>query len=441
MRPLLLLGILLMNLSWLQSPDSFTPEERANIVVYWNEPGRYAVALPDTMEPWQVRLTVEGSQWFLKYQRAIGSGNAPPTEDTTAGNSTKEWKDWVQAKLAYDRWQAEQVCLAANLRLQPQNPQPPIPAPPLPSTIPMGLLTAVGNPPPFASAVVPMKHTILFSDDAIYTFLDNTRLPSTYGYYRYPQGVAHPGKALTNEERQNLFGAVGLTDFERKVMMAVSRHEGSFDAINTYDTGFVSIGFIQFITNETGNGSLRDVLLRMKQDNPEAFDEDFRRYGMDVSLEKGVVVVDPATGAELSGAVAVQKIISEKRLTAIFQNAARKGQAFKFAQIHIAKQSYYPADDTFAVKVGEEMVTGKVSEVVKSEAGMATLFDRKVNRGNIQPFPMVVEKVMKARKLTTLAEAAVYEKEIIAECKYREDFLKNKDLSQPSEPPTPNLAR
>ena len=44
---------------------------------------------------------------------------------------------------------------------------------------------------------------------------------------------------------------------------------------------------------------------------------------------------------------------------------------------------YWPADDPITITVDGKMLTGKVADVVTSEAGLATLFDRKVNRGRI----------------------------------------------------------
>ncbi len=105
-----------------------------------------------------------------------------------------------------------------------------------------------------------------------------------------------------------------------------------------------------------------------------------------------------------------------------------------------AKAHYYPADDPVEVTVNGETVTGKVSDVVASEAGMAVLFDRKVNRGSIRPFADVLSEVMTKYSLKTLAEARAYEREIIEKLVYREDFLKSTTLSQPPATPAPAAA-
>lgn len=72
---------------------------------------------------------------------------------------------------------------------------------------------------------------------------------------------------------------------------------------------------------------------------------------------------------------------------------------------------------------------------------MATLFDRKVNRGNIEPITSVVNGIATKYRLTALNQIARYEKEIVQGLKYREDFLADKSLKQPAEikatPPAP----
>ena len=307
--------------------------------------------------------------------------------------------------------------------------------PPLPGPIPDDLLAAVGSPPPFANAVVPMLYSVAFEDGDTLTFRDNVRVGSpSFAYYRFPQGVMDSGnslKKLPDAQLNALFDKAGFNASEQRVAGAVSKLEGGFDSVNTYDTGFVSIGFIQFITARNGNGSLLEVLRQEKTDQPAQYARDFHQYGVDTTPEGILCVVDPTTGAELTGADAVQATIADKRLTAIWQKAGRRSEAFQIAQIKVAKSHYWPADDAVTVVVNGQTLVGKVSDVVKSEAGLTTLFDRKVNRGTIAPFPDVLARVMTAHNLTKLEDAAQYEREIIQACKYRTDFLSDPTLSQP----------
>ncbi len=451
---LILLLLVSAGASWAEG--LFTADERTRLVTFWNAPGRCRVGLPPDAAlrgPWQVRLTPDGSAWLLKYQIASGAAAAPPTQEATAAAApTDVWKSWVRAKIDYDRWQAQQVADAANTALKPlsdpvvkpadpvkppdapKQSTAPLSTPPVPSPIPADLLAAAGNPPALASAVAPLLTTVTFEDGETLSYPSHIALPKAFAYYRFPQGtVAYgPGlKELLPADVDALFKVAGLTPSEQRIALAVSKLEGGFESVNTYDTGYVSVGFIQFITFDDGKHSLSEVLQREKGEHPDDFARDFHAFGMDVTPEGIFVVVDPATGAELVGAEAVRKTVEDKRLTAIFQRAGRHSTAFRAAQIEVAKTHYWPTDDVFTITVEGQSLTGKVSEIITSEAGIATLFDRKVNRGTIAPFAEVLVKVMTAHHLTQLKDAVPYEKEIVAALKYRTDYLQDPTLSQP----------
>jgi hypothetical protein len=140
-------------------------------------------------------------------------------------------------------------------------------------------------------------------------------------------------------------------------------------------------------------------------------------------------VVDPRTGAELQGKDAVQAVIDDKRLVAVFQRAGRHSLAFQTSQVRIARHDYWPADDPVSVNVGGVALTGKVSDFIHSEAGLATLFDRTVNRGNILPLTGVLTDVMTRHHLTAIAQAAGFERQIISLLRYRKDFLSDPNLT------------
>lgn len=418
----------------------FSAAERADAVRFWNGPGRYSVqARPEVARsgPWVVRLTPAASRWFMAYNRARGVGKAPPTEIPGANSAqTAEWEKWVLAKLGYDRQMAQFAVDAANAQGGIPSPQAVMTqtAPVPPGPIPPDLLAAAGNPPPFAAAVAPLHYTITFDADHVISYTDHIGVNPRYAYYRFDQGVQSLGVRLSNmsdRELDALFAESGMTPFEQHVAKSVSKLEGGFDSVNTYDTGYLSVGFIQFATLGDGSGSLGEVLLREKQDRPAEFQEDFRAYGIDVNTAGAIVVVDPATGAELAGPEAVLKVIDEPRLVAVFQLAGIRSHAFRIAQIMVAKAHYYPADNPLKVAVNGHILTGKVGDVIKSEAGMATLFDRKVNTGSTSVLAGAVANVMEAHHLTRLEGTAPYERDIVQSIRYRTDFLADKNLRQP----------
>lgn len=401
------------------STPVFTDAERAAIVAFWAAPGRTQVRLA----PARVALTPEASVWLAAFGRAARA--APPPADLAL------WKTWVDAKLARDRWEAGQMVGT------PDNGA----VPPLPGVIPAGLLHVCGDPPPLAAPVVPRQYTIdLGTGSAPLTYIDHVAVRPTSAYYRSESGVISGGtplRRMSPTDLDALFTAAGLTPFERHVMQGVSPLEGGFDAVNTYDTGYVSIGFIQFITSRDGTGSLASVLAQEKAAKPDDFARDFHSRGIDVNSAGVYTVVDPTTGAELVGADAVSKTVADPRLVAIFQDAGQRSVAFRAVQIVTAKRSYYPADDPLVVTLADgTMLRGKVSDAIHSEAGMATLFDRKVNTGTLTPaLPTAIGSVMAKHGVKTWAGLAPYEREVVAAVKYRADFLSSPGLTQP--PPMP----
>src|SRR5207244_4361894 len=123
--------------------------------------------------------------------------------------------------------------------------------------------------------------TVTFDSGEKITYTDHHDVPSRYAYYRFSQGVQYlgtPVNSIPESELSAAFSAAGVPPFESKVMRAVSPLEGGFESINTYDTGFLSVGFIQFATLSGGTGSLGPVLQREKESDPAAFEKDFRRF-------------------------------------------------------------------------------------------------------------------------------------------------------------------
>ena len=230
---------------------------------------------------------------------------------------------------------------------------------------------------------------------------------------------------------ESIFQAAGVTDSQQRVMKAVSVLEGGFDSVNTYDTGYVSVGLLQFACLSKGSGSLGTVLLREKESDPQAFNQDFRQYGLDVTPTGSLVALDIDSGTVLEGPAAARKIISDKRLIAVFQHSGHKSRAFQVAQVSTAINQYYPGNDAIAVNVNGQVISGRVGDFVRSEAGMATLMDRKVNTGNLGPLASVLSQVGSQCGCRDASDFASHEREIVSAMKYRKDYTQDPSLSQP----------
>lgn len=422
----------------------FSDKERAEIVAYWNEPGRYRAIAPAWAAqtgPYQVRLTVEGSTWLWNYNKVRGIGKVPPTAEPPVQNTEQAvWQKWIDAKIAYDRWLAGKNASETNSRIlgklllfdqaEPDHPGP----------APDGLIKLAGNPPAFAESVSPLSYIVKFDDDVEIAYEDNVNMRPNYAYYRFETGVMSAGKKvrdLPKEEMEAIFKQAGLTESERKIMASVSLLEGGFDSVNTYDTGFVSVGLIQFACLKDGSGALGRMLRTYKQKNDDGFDRDFRKYGIDVDTDGKLAVIDPATGAELSGPVAAAKVIDDKRLISVFQRAGQKSRNYRVAQIVHAKQEFYPGDDSVTVTLGGKALNFKVADIVRSEAGLATLMDRKVNTGTVEPLTSMIVLIASENNLRSVDELQKFERDLVIAMKYRKDYLEDKSLSQPGPAKTP----
>jgi hypothetical protein len=173
------------------------------------------------------------------------------------------------------------------------------------------------------------------------------------------------------------------------------------------------------------------MLRDYKRLNPAEFQSDFRRFGLDVTEDGKLAALDLTTGEERTGADAAAEIIEDKRLVAVFQRAGRLSEPFIAAQIRAAKSMYLPIEDTVTLSVDGRTLVGKVSDVVRSEAGLAVLMDRKVNTGRIDPLLQILTELANELKPANLADLAPYERLIVERCRYRKDYLLDAELGQP----------
>ncbi len=450
----------------------FAPEERDAILAFWNAPGRYSVG--DDLRsnsPYLVRQTADGSKWQWSYDalRGVGKGAGKVTR---AKSVDPAWEPWVKAKVAYDYAVAGQTALAANLKWRGIVPVPGSPSDGTetglldPGPMPASLAAYLPPPPAFAQCVVAKRYLVKFDDsppgksslDVVnldpasvrlvapvpdltktkdpggYDYVDHVELRPRNSYFRFENGVRKAGLAVKNLDPavlQDLSTRAGLSDSESRVMRAVSMLEGGFESVNTYDTGFLSVGLIQFAAQSTGTGSLGAVLRRLRDDNPEAFQQDFRRYGIDVADDRQLVALDLRTGEEKTGPDAVATIIDDKRLTAVFQRAGERCDAYRLAQLKVAKEWYFPADDTVKFLVDGNAVSMRVGDLVRSEAGLATLMEQKVHKGGYPTLGPTLTAVASEYRVLSPEQLVSLEAVVVQRMKDRMDFLQDPTLSQP----------
>ena len=411
-------------------PPMFTNEERWQVVMYWMQPDRYsAQPLGDVEQKgrFYVRFTPEGSTWIRDYFTLRNPVKTDPTKPPPPLNEQQlAWDAWLDSRLKQEKDEAQVQADAMN-----KGDEPPIQA--VPDAVPDDLALLLPPPPAFYAVVVPYVHTVKF-DDVTLTYQDHVAVRDKFAYYRNEKGVTSAGEKISQrspDELKTLFDRAQISPTEQHVFQAVSLLEGGFDAVNTYDTGFVSVGFIQFASLADAAGSLGQVLLQMKQDSPDDFQANFRSYGVDVTEDGVLVVIDPTTGTEFAGADANRRVIIDKRLTAVFQRAGEVSDAFDVAQLVVAKRMYYPADDVVTVQAGDKTLTAQVKDIFQTEAGLATLMDRKVNTGNISILTDYLTDLVAQTGMTDLRQASKYEWALTRAVQFRRSFLDDLELTQP----------
>lgn len=415
---------------------NYSAEDKRAVADFWAMPGRYTISSAVTDGgPYQARQTPAGSVWLHGYFTKVrGAGKVNPKNDPAPSTEAqRRWDTWIDAKYAWDEYQAVMSARQKNVELGAKPGNISLVVPKKPDAMPSDLKKIVSAPPAFVSAVLPRKHTVDFGDHSL-SLNDNPPVRRRYAYYRWADGVMDVGTPMRGtalDDLRPLFAKAGITETELRVMAAVSLLEGGFDSINTYDTGFVSVGFIQFASLSKGSGSLGRVLQTMKLETPESFESHFRRFGIDVTSTGQLVALHPDKLTEHVGADANTLIIKDKRLAAVFVRAGRLSEEFKIAQIRTAKGMYYPGDLPITITMGGRKVTGKVSDVIKTEAGMAILMDRKVNTGNLGDLESRLTTLAADFSFTSLEELCALEFQVCRAMVYRTDFLAEKDLQKP----------
>ncbi|HEU4752512.1 MAG TPA: hypothetical protein VFU47_05335, partial [Armatimonadota bacterium] len=230
------------------------------------------------------------------------------------------------------------------------------------------------------------RYRFLFPDGSSVEFEDRARRSQDTA--RRERVVQYFGSQPASAEPESTFAAAGqaagLSPAAIQALRFVSRHEGGFDAINTWDRARFSWGFIQF----AGGYGLRPALAHFKSKSPDLFRQLLGRYGVDVlpSAEgrPEPVFVDTKSGEVLRGNAAEQAYGDDPLTIALFIRAARVTEV-KQRQIEAAIRDY-------ALPALTEPYNGvSLSDVLRSPRGMAMLIDRKVHEGNVSRLEWALE--------------------------------------------------
>lgn len=265
-------------------------------------------------------------------------------------------------------------------------------------------------------------------------FSDHVDVPLAFPAYRSDFGVRHFGRplsSLSNSELNELVKGLPIVESDMKVIMAVSSLEGGFDAVNSFDTGYLSVGCLQFASLANGAGSLGRLMLRYKSRSPDSFWRHFGQFGIDVSPVGQIQVWDPMRRTVLLGSDAAKAFHSNPSFAAIFRVAGQTCSEFRRSQLDQAFHEYFPKEKILRVRFGSDTEVVPVMNIFRSEAGLATLMDHLVKNGNLRLVESVIENFSRKEGVSSVNELAKHEATLVKWSVLRRDFTKDSTLSQP----------
>lgn len=196
----------------------------------------------------------------------------------------------------------------------------------------------------------------------------------------YPEGIMYPGQSLLALDLDAI-ASVGLTPKQARALQYVSTHEGKFDAINSYDRGIFSYGFIQFVGAAAHGGSLNKLLASMKKWAPSLFLKVFQRVGLDV--EQGVLTVLTESNRLLSGDPAWSYVQRTVPLYGAFIQAGFEPTLVR-EQLRMANELYVQPTLNLALNVpvnGTNVKVARLSDILVSEGALTAAIAICINQG------------------------------------------------------------
>lgn len=200
----------------------------------------------------------------------------------------------------------------------------------------------------------------------------------------YPEGLMYAGQSRM-ELGLSMIQAVGLTTMQAAALQFVSTHEGSFDAINSYDKAIFSYGFIQFTGAAAVGGSLNRLLASMEANAPAAFQNVFRSVGIDsegFGTNATVTVLDDF-GSKRRGDDAWLYIQRNIPLYGAFIQAGFEPSLVR-EQLRMANDLYVQPALNFKLDVtigGIRLTIPRIADILTSEAAMTIIIALAINKG------------------------------------------------------------
>ncbi len=247
-------------------------------------------------------------------------------------------------------------------------------------------------------------------------------------FTEYYHGVSYVGTS-NPEIPLVVFERLGADQMLAEALRYVSKHEGNFDAINSYDKAIFSYGFIQFAGN---GGGLVPMLAGLKQKAPQVFQAYFQAFGIDVNIPEGIasgqrpelVVANPYDrgGKHLvRGLEAERALRTDKVLHGVFIRAGHYLPVVTM-QIDAALRDYVRPALNIRIDVvagALRLVDVPITQFINSAMGTTLLIDLTVNRWTATTrkiFQEAIEKVaIQERLYSQTALEQIDERKVIVQ--------------------------
>ncbi|MCP4486446.1 MAG: peptidoglycan-binding protein [Gammaproteobacteria bacterium] len=172
--------------------------------------------------------------------------------------------------------------------------------------------------------------------------------------------------------------ALRITQSEINVMIAVAENEGNLDAINTWDSAFLSFGLFQWTAGQgSARGELPGLLARIKSEDHDLFDKYCGQYGLDVlEVTPGQIYGYFSLGGVRIKTPAAKEQLRQAAWAFHFWRAGQDPaiQAMEVKHALARLEQFYNTDN---YKVDNRY---RVSDLITSEYGVGLILDNHVNR-------------------------------------------------------------
>jgi len=188
-----------------------------------------------------------------------------------------------------------------------------------------------------------------------------------------------------------LAGRQGADSPSASIIRAVSLNEGRFEAINSWDSNYMSFGMFQWTAGgANAPGELAALLHRLEQSSPDAFQEYFGRYGIRVEVRDEASTTGELT---LNGARLVSD--GDKNQLRQVEWAYRFWRAGHDDAVRACQFAH--ATSRIAIVQAIRVAGLTIKDWVSSQYGVALLLDEHVNRpGHVAPQAGEVSTLEKA---------------------------------------------